>query len=429
LEKRKRKNFAATFAVVFFLGLFVASSHTQVLVYSPSNAITPNPIVTTSTSTVPNCTPKSLCPFQVQNAYGFDSLFASGISGSGQTIVVVDACGDPTLLTDLKTFDMQFGLPDPPVLNVTNVGGTPCINTGWSVETALDVEWAHVTAPAASIHVLVAAVPNPKDIYGAWTFALTNHLGNQISNSFGGAGCYNIACNEKIGQGIGSCQSITGTEGVNVGMILQQAQKEDVTVLAGSGDTGATGLGTLQVNAIPADCQGVLTVGGTTLDINGSGGYLGETAWNGSTGGGYGESREPSYQANSNISDKFHGLAKPDVAAVADPSTGGAIYTNGTWQVIGGTSLSCPLWSGFMADVNQIRAEHGLNPAGFVNQFLYQTVYGINGTSPLYLKDFHDIISGNNNPWPAGPGWDADTGLGSFIAPSLAQTLGTVASA
>jgi hypothetical protein len=65
-----------------------------------------------------------------------------------------------------------------------------------------------------------------------------------------------------------------------------------------------------------------------------------------------------------------------------------------------------------------------LQPAGFVNRFLYLTVYGAGGKSSLYSKDFHDVTMGNNG-FPAGTGWDPDTGLGSFIAPALAHTLGT----
>jgi len=349
--------------------------------------------------------------------------------GSGQTIVIVDACGDPNLTSDLQTFDAQFGLAPPPSLNVTIIGGSPCTDPGWSGETSLDVEWAHVVAPGAAIQVLIGATPDPQDMYGAWTFALNHHLGNQISNSFGGAGCYNPACDDQIGQGIGSCNSVLGTEGVNVGKILTEAELENVTVLAGSGDTGAFGLGTTQIEDIPADCQGILTVGGTSLFVDNAGNYEEEIVWNGSSGGGYTTNREPAYQVEAGIFDPYNSLGKPDVSAVADPSTGVQVFNNGTWNVIGGTSLSCPLWAGFIADVNQIRAEKGLPPAGFVNPFLYETVYGVGGSSPLYQQDFHDIILGNNDHWSAGVGWDATTGLGTFIVPALAETLGTNASA
>jgi len=361
----------------------------------------------------------------LEKAYGFDELFGSGISGQGQTVVIVDACGDPTLSADLKTFDSMFGLPPPPSLKIKDIGRNPCSDRGWAGETALDVEWAHATSPSAAIYVLVAAIPNPQDIYGAWVYALSNHLGNQISNSFGGAGCYNGACDSRIGQGIGSCESTRGTLGVNVAKILQEAEQENVTVIAGAGDEGAIGINASQVEAIPADCQGVLTVGGTTLSVNSTGAYNEESAWNGSTGGGYISNHEPIYQLNANISDQYRVLGKPDVSADGDPGTGVEVVDNGTWAVIGGTSLSTPLWAGFVADVNQMRSDNKLKPLGFVNPFLYETVYGVNGSSKLYAQDFHDVMSGSNKPWHAGPGWDPLTGLGTFIVPALAKTLGT----
>jgi subtilase family serine protease len=422
---------ATIFSVV--LGLLVLSPFLSITAYSTpvaTSLIRPSPTLIKSASDSPTCAPTSICPAMLDTAYGFSTLQSSGTNGNGQTIVIVDAWGDPTLSSDLSIFDSQFGLKAPK-LNIIDIDGIPCTDTGWSLETSLDVEWAHVTAPDAIITVLVASVPNPQDIYGAWTYALTNHIGNQISNSFGGAGCYNGYCNDTIGQGIGSCESTQGTEGVNVGKIVNEAQKDHVTLLVSAGDDGATGRGTTQEETIPDDCQGVLTVGGTTLSIDSSGKYIGETAWNGATGGGYTTNVEPDYQSSVKIIDPYKALGKPDVSAVADPDTGVWIYNqgNGGWLVIGGTSLSSPLWVGFLADVNQIRANHGFEPAGFINQFLYEKVYGINGSSSLYSRDFHDIVSGNNNPWNAGPGWDPDTGLGSFIAPALANTLGTSSSA
>ncbi len=387
---RKRLYDTALLAAIILL--FVLSPFLVITAYSPtggaaSYAIRPTPATITSANLSPTCSPTSICPAMLDKAYGFSTLQSKDMNGSGQTVVIDDACGDPSISTDLKVFDSKFDLSSPK-LNVIDFGGAPCTDAGWSLETSLDVEWAHVTAPGAAITVLVASIPNPQDMYGAWTYALSNHLGNQISNSYGGAGCYNGYCNDTIGQGIGSCASTQGTESVNVANILSQAQKDHVTVLASSGDSESTGQGTTQEETIPDDCQGVLTVGGTTLTIDSSGNYIGETAWNGFTGGGYTTNAEPKYQSAAKIVDPYNALAKPDVSAVADPNTGVWIYNhgNGGWQVIGGTSLSSPLWAGFIADVNQIRAAHRLQPAGFINQFLYSKVYGIDGTSPLYTE-------------------------------------------
>ncbi|MGP8072943.1 MAG: hypothetical protein ACLPZM_07430 [Thermoplasmata archaeon] len=387
-----------------------------------TGGIVPASLIVGQPASVPTCNQYGLCPNDVDSAYGFSGLQAKGTTGSNQTIVIDDACGDPTIQSDLKAFDTQFGLPAPK-LKVIHPQGTPCTDSSWAVETALDVEWSHVTAPGAAIDLLEAAVPNTTDVYGAWTYAINHQLGNQISNSFGGAGCYSQpACNATIGQGIGGCNSVSGTAGVNVTAILNKASRDHITVLASAGDSGAWGQGTANTEPIPADCSGVLTVGGTTLSVSSTGAYVSEKAWSG-TGGGYTNQSEPRYQKSVKISDKYHSLAKPDVAADADPSTGVWIYEQG-WGTVGGTSVSCPLWAGFMADVNEVRAGNGLGPAGFVNSFLYESVYGVQGKFTNYTLNFHDIKSGSNG-WPAGTGWDADTGLGSFRAAALAATLGT----
>jgi len=100
-------------------------------------------------------------PFQMRKAYDLAPLFASGIDGRGRTIVIVDSFGSPTIQDDLRTFDQVFGLPDPPSLQVMQpAGAVPPFpqdpfgiadRLGWAGETTLDVEWAHVVAPAANI--------------------------------------------------------------------------------------------------------------------------------------------------------------------------------------------------------------------------------------------------------------------------------------
>jgi subtilase family serine protease len=390
---------------------------------STSLNVQPASLLVSQVADTPTCSPSGLCPAMMDTAYGFNTLQSEGTNGTGQTVVIVDACGDPNIVSDLRTFDAQFSLPNP-TLNVIDVqGSNVCSNGSWSTETSLDVEWSHVTAPGATIDLLIAAQPSPADVYGAWSYALSNDLGNQISNSWGGPGCFGNGCKNRVGQGIGPCDS---TGGVDVKSILATAATDNVTVLGSAGDGGAWGQGTSQGLPVPMDCRGVLTVGGTTLSVSASGAYIGESAWS-DTGGGYSTKAEPDYQSKAEITDTYSSLAKPDVAADADPGTGVWFYNSG-WGVVGGTSLSSPLWAGFMADVNQIRASNGLSPAGFLQPFLYSTVYGVDGSSSHYSTNFHDITKGNNG-WPAGPGWDADTGLGSFVANVLAQTLGTNARA
>src|SRR3954454_24567870 len=60
-------------------------------------------------------------PAQIRHAYGFDRVsFGNGspADGRGQTIAIVDAYAHPNIASDLKVFDQQFGLPDPPSFKV-----------------------------------------------------------------------------------------------------------------------------------------------------------------------------------------------------------------------------------------------------------------------------------------------------------------------
>jgi subtilase family serine protease len=408
-------------SIVFLAALpSIATSVYAPTVTASSLTVQPAPIVTVqSSSNGPSCS-SSLCPATVQKAYSIDALIDEGIDGKGQTVVIVDACGDSTIQSDLKTFDSQFKL-SAPILNVLKPEGNPVSScTGWTGETALDVEWAHVVAPGATIDLIITANAGAYAMYSAWSYALKNNLGNQLSNSWGGAGCSLKPCNNTLGEGIGPCTLTNGTQGVNVTNILANARKDHVTVLAAAGDSGAWGLGTTNEEPVPGDCNGVLTVGGTQLSVTSSGAYAGETAWEGSGGGYVSAPKEPEYQKSAGIPDSYYTLAKPDVAAVASCDSPVWVYVSGVWEGLCGTSVATPLWAGFMADVNQIRANNGFSAAGFVNPFLYRVIYP---NSTLYANDFHDITSGNNG-WSAMKGWDPVTGLGSFVASNLAGTLG-----
>jgi len=348
--------------------------------------------------------PKALCPNQVEGAYNITALHNEGINGTGQSIVIIDACGNPNIASDLKTFDKQFHLPTAK-LNVYYPQGKCTTDYGWGIEISLDVEWSHVMAPGATINLVVANEPTYNDLFGAWSYAIKHSLGKEISNSWGGQ----ESCPENS--------------------LLKTAAKDNITVLASTGDSGAWPSGS---GNTPANCEGVLGIGGTTLYTNSAGAYKGEAAWS-DGGGGYVQGvKEPTYQSSVHIKDPSHILGKPDVSAIADfPNSPVWVYNSNegyNWVQVGGTSVSCPLWSSFLSNVNEIRANNGFSSLGFVTPFLYETVYGVSGSSPLYHADMHDITKGSNG-FPAGKGWDAATGIGSFNVGMLAWTLGDNATA
>ena len=95
-------------------------------------------------------------PGLLRRAYDFPST--TTLNGTGQTILIFDAFGDPAIQDDLALFDAIFGLPAPPSFTVLCPLGCPKTQQAgphepqnWAVETALDVEYAHAMAPGASI--------------------------------------------------------------------------------------------------------------------------------------------------------------------------------------------------------------------------------------------------------------------------------------
>ncbi|GCE13642.1 S53 family peptidase [Tengunoibacter tsumagoiensis] len=374
-------------------------------------------------------------PQQLQQAYALTPLLHAGNNGSGQTIVIVNSFGSPTIKQDLQQFDADYGLPDPPSFQIlAPLGSVPfdannADQVSWAEETSLDVEWAHAMAPGASIALLTSPVSETQGVQGMPQFlslenyAIQHHLGQIISQSWGTTENTLLT---STGYGV-----LTAFNG-----LYKMAAQQQITVLAASGDSGAANVdvngnlySTPTVN-FPASSPWVTAVGGTTLEAANDGTYQSETTWNsggGSTGGGISQHfLLPDYQKHYltpsalNLLHGFRGV--PDVASVADPATGVPVYFSflseayaGYW-IFGGTSLSTPLWAGLVADANQALG----HPLGFLNTRLYQ-IESHPGKAGLA---FHDIIHGNNSQsdipgYNAEIGWDPVTGLGSPIASAL----------
>ena len=110
----------------------------------------------------------------------------------------------------------------------------------------------------------------------------------------------------------------------------------------------------------------------------------------------------------------------PDVSAAADWMHGYIIYYEGTWQGYGGTSAAAPFWAGLTALIDARSSSHRL---GLLAPLLYKLV-------AAGRHDLNDITTGNNDystadngEYPATPGYDLATGLGSPIASGLAADL------
>jgi subtilase family serine protease len=214
-------------------------------------------------------------PAQIQQAYNLPQLYRQGITGRGQTIIIVDSFGSPTVQRDLARFDKATGLPAPPSLKVIQPAGTvppykpDADREGWAGETDLDVEYAHTIAPDA--HILLVETPTSENegttgfpqIVAAEKYVISRHLGGVISQSF-----------SATEQTFPSRQALLDLRGA-----YTDAAHSGVTVLAASGDSGAADVKFNQVTyylhpvtSWPDSDPLVTGVGGIRLHLNAASG-------------------------------------------------------------------------------------------------------------------------------------------------------------
>jgi subtilase family serine protease len=337
--------------------------------------------------------PGGLSPAQVRHAYGFDQItFSNGTvqgDGTGQTIAIIDAYDQPNIASDLATFDAMYGIPAPPSFTKVNqTGGAtyPTSDQTWGLEISLDVEWAHAIAPGASILLVEASSNSWSNIFAAVNYARQQPGVSVISMSLAGS--------EWSGET--SYNSYFTTPSGHIGE----------TFVAATGDNGSS-----SGAQFPSTSPNVVAVGGTQLSTDVSGVYLGETGWSGSTGGISAYLSQPGYQ-NGVVTQSSTLRTVPDVAYDGSSGSTFAVYDTsgyGGWLQVYGTSAGAPQWAALAAIADQGRALAGqgtLDGASQTLPKLYQ----------LPVADFHDITSGSNGSYSAGPGYDLVTGLGSPLA-------------
>ncbi len=327
-------------------------------------------------------------PPAMQIAYGMAPLISGGSDGTGQTVVIVDAFGSPTALADYDVFSSTFGLPTG-TLTVYSPQGPPPYNSGWAGETTLDIEWSHSMAPGAHV-ALIQTIDNfDNNLQAGIQFALDNQLGNQISNSYGGPENEDDPLNMMAWDNVNAEAALMG-----------------VSVHYSTGDDGdfyrQTGGYTVSV---PANSPNATAIGGTSDFINADYSMKFQAGWgtdltrigNPGTGGpnvppvcastlapgycfyfgaGGGQSSffaKPTWQSSLPGTGRW----EPDISMTADPYTGvEIIYSysspgNYFVGVIGGTSASCPMFSGVWAIVNQKSQQVHGKPAGQAAPYLY----------------------------------------------------------
>jgi subtilase family serine protease len=381
-----------------------------------------------------------LTPAQITAAYNIAPLRRAGITGAGQTIVIVDSFGSPTIATDLAHFDAYFKLPAPPSLRVIQPTGTvPPFHpsngnrVGWAQETTLDVEWAHVVAPGARI-VLVETPTSENEgttgfpqIVAAEEYVLRHKLGQVISQSF--------AATEQTFPATSSLLALRGA--------FQLAARDHVTVLAASGDNGATSdeynmkdLYTGRAVSWPATDPLVTAVGGTQLDLRADGAHRSpDVAWADSGGGKSLVFARPSFQDGVRaVTGDARGV--PDISMDASCSSSVAIYGSfyggpARWNPMCGTSLATPLFAGIVALADDYAGHGRAHSLGLINPAIYTI-------AARHERGIVAIRSGSNTQrfdqagqqytvqgFSAHGGYDLVTGVGTvdaaYFVPELAR--------
>lgn len=370
--------------------------------------------------------PGTFFPRDVAQLYGYPDTF----TGSGQNVAIFAFNGttpDPRggyKLSALKNyFEKLLGGKTPTIKDVVvqGPGNDPGPDTRASSnrgdatgEVMLDICVVGSVAPDANIFMYFTEFTSQ-----GWVDALHEAItdNNQIS-------VISISYGNPEDDPQGAWTSM-GVQVVN--QAFQAATAKGITICCASGDDGSSDQVTSGAHVdFPASSPFVLGVGGTKLVASNSTPptIASETVWNetlhneGATGGGVSAVfTKPAYQNTVSVPPSANpphkiGRGVPDVAAVADPVTGVVVMRIDGKHVepIGGTSAAAPLWAALIARLNE-----GLKArCGFLNPLLYGSF------SSGVLRD---ITTGNNGAYPAGPGWDPCTGLGSPNGDQLFRAL------
>jgi kumamolisin len=419
----------------------------------------------------------SYTPAQVAQIYGFPA----GTTGAGQTVAIIEL-GGGFATSDLDAYFGGLGIAVPSVtaVSVDGAANNPADTSGADLEVSLDIDVIGAAAPGAAQVVYFA--PNNGDqgfVDAISAAAEASPAPIAISISWGqsedswtaqGLSTMNAAMSDAAALGITVCVA-AGDNGsdddVTDGQVHVDFPASSPYALACGGTTlvadpttgtissevvwnelasneGATGGGVSDQFALPtwqaaagvgpraaaqpADAaSGAAQPGGAAAGGAAAGDVVvaehrrrhhhagGGTGGSGGSGGsGSGSSGGSGASGGSGGSSGTDWRGVPDVAGNGDPVTGYQIYSGGQAQVVGGTSAVAPLWSALIARLAQATGTR----FGLIQTLLYA------GVSPgKDVPGFHDITSGNNGAYEAGPGWDSCSGLGSPDGTALLSRL------
>jgi subtilase family serine protease len=322
--------------------------------------------------------------------------------GGERAIALVLAFDNPTAAADLTYFASYFGLPKPKFKVVYANGNGNCVvppyDSGWAIESSLDTQWSFSMAPKAQIILVEACSNSYTDLMYAEQVAEQQVLaygGGEISNSWS--------------------SGEFSTESTDWDWVFRSnwTAGKPITFFFSAGDAG---LGA----QYPSSSPWVVSAGGTTINRDpNTAAFQSESCWSGSGGG---TSLYETYSSTfgsgtgpwTNFQYPHFGQSArrtPDMSFDADPASGAYIRNNGSWYIVGGTSLSSPALAGI---VNNSGNRLGVAPSqgGYYSNEENNLLYAQLDTNKEYFTNFYDVTTGSNGS-AAGTGWDYCTGVGS----------------
>jgi subtilase family serine protease len=333
-----------------------------------------------------------LSPRDLRSAYKLPSRAL----GRGQTVAIVDAYDDPRAESDVNVYRNRFALGTCTTANGCfekvnesgRRGGYPHVDAGWAGEISLDLDMVSAICPNCRLLLVEATSNSARDL--GFAVRTAARLGaTVISNSYGG---FEYAPYDP-----------------------NFDQRGKAIVVAGTGDSG-------YFPEQPASFATVVAVGGTTLERAANDRGWNERVWNdpdvGATGSGCSDFvAKPPWQVDEGCPTR----AEADVAAVADPLTGVAVYDSlalanrpSGWLTMGGTSVATPIVAATFALAGNAVAI-SWTPARTIylaggSQALNHIDEGTNGRCPRVYLYICKAGKGYNGP----TGWGTPNGIGAF---------------
>jgi subtilase family serine protease len=328
-------------------------------------------------------------PNQIKKAYSINNIIP--LTNIRRPIVtIVAAYNNPYLPRDIDAFGRVFGLPK---CNYTIYNFSRGFSVNWAVEVTLNVQWVYAINPSAQIRIVLAASNSVNDMLNAVRFA-------NNKNNFKPAIDTDIMSMSWGAEDIGKLSAYNN-----------YFTNPNTIYLASSGNSNTV--------SVPSCCTNVLSVGGTSLNINTSFNRLSERVWT-KSGCGYSKSfNKPVYQPSISSNNR---RISPDFVCVADPNTPCYIIINNRAYTTGGTSLASPICAGMLSLVTQSRLNN--------RKFTYTSVANnYNSIQPLLYNQnnsdcFFDVTQGSSGIYSALSGFDIASGKGVLNTANTVNKLG-----